>query len=271
MSGVLRVVNVSGGSASAVALLRVLERYGRDSVKAIFADTMTEDADLYRFLDDLERVSGVEIERIASGVDIWDVFLREAMFTNPQTGGCIASHRLKKVPLRQHLERIGAAPGTTFIYVGFDPTEDDRQARLRYAGAPWEFDFPLCWSPPLFRCDQADYLRRRGLTPCSMYDRGYSHANCGGTCVLAGIGQWSMVLKDYPERYAKAEQVERDAMAKMVEAGREPHTILRSRVGGVSRNLSLSELRRQIEAGERPGGDEERLGSCSCVGLLFDL
>ena len=48
------IVSISGGSASAVAADRVIERYGSDSTTLWFADTLYEDEDLYRFLIDLE-------------------------------------------------------------------------------------------------------------------------------------------------------------------------------------------------------------------------
>ena len=40
------IVSLSGGSASAVAADRVIERYGSDSVTLWFADTLWEDEDL---------------------------------------------------------------------------------------------------------------------------------------------------------------------------------------------------------------------------------
>ena len=48
------IVSLSGGSASAVAADRVLNRYDFNDVTLWFADTKWEDEDLYRFLDDLE-------------------------------------------------------------------------------------------------------------------------------------------------------------------------------------------------------------------------
>lgn len=266
----MRIVNVSGGNGSALSLLRVVDRFGADSVRAVFADTLTEDSSLYVFLDELERVAGLPIARLSDGRDIWDVFQGELMFTTPSNGGCMASHRLKKLALRKYLDDIGAEPETTTIYVGFDVTEPDRCQRLIKAGSPWSFEFPLYWTPKVVRCDIDAELRKRGLTPCDMYERGYEHANCGGTCVLAGIKQWSMVLRDYPERFAKAESVEEAMMVDMKSSGRKAQSILRDRRGGESVPLPLYQLRREIESGERSNGDDYRISSCSCMGNLFD-
>ena len=48
------IVSLSGGSASAVAAERVINRYGLENTILWFADTLWEDEDLYRFLEDLE-------------------------------------------------------------------------------------------------------------------------------------------------------------------------------------------------------------------------
>lgn len=266
----IHIVNVSGGAGSAVCLLRVVDRYGTEGVRAVFADTLIEDPTLYRFLDDLERVSGVQIERLSQGVSAWDVFTREAMWTNPQTGGCLASHHLKKLPLRKYRDEVAGSPESAILYVGYDISEQDRMARFKDANEPWRVEFPLAWPKPLVRCDQLDFLRNRGLVPCDMYERGYSHANCGGTCVLAGIKQWAMVRKDYPERFAHAVAVENQVTEFQAQRGRGEYTILARRRKGKSSNLPLSVLASEFDSGE-VSGDDGRVSSCSCVGMLFDV
>ena len=57
------IVSLSGGTSSAVAADRVINRYGRDNVILWFADTNWEDEDLYRFLKDLESYWEMEIQR----------------------------------------------------------------------------------------------------------------------------------------------------------------------------------------------------------------
>jgi len=182
-------------------------------------------------------------------------------------GGCIASYELKRIPLRAHAEKFGA-PASSTIYVGFGPDEDDRMNRLRKAGAPWQFDFPLTWKPILARCDVFDELRRRGLSPTSMYDQGFPHANCAGMCVLAGINQWRALLRKHPDRYAFAEEHEQQMMLAMEREGRKVCTILRDRRGGRTKQMSLRELRIEHENG-RPSDGEWGSQSCSCVGSLW--
>jgi hypothetical protein len=258
----IHVVNVSGGAASAVCLFRVLERYGRENVRARFADTKWEHPDCYRFLDDVERVSGVHLDRLSDGRNIWDVFFADAILTAPGFGGCRASWVLKRMPIDAHTATFD---GDVTIYVGFGPDEDDRMKRLRCALPDRQFEFPLTWDPMLFRCDVMDDLRARGIEPPSMYGDGYPHANCAGACILAGIKQWAGLLKDNPELYRQSEENEQRFQEILRGRDRAEHTILKDRRGGVVSNYSLRQLREDIESGRRPADDSWRETSCSCM------
>lgn len=270
------LVNVSGGAGSAVALFRVIDRYGRENVSASLADTNTEHPDLYRFVDDLERAAGIEIVRLKNdGLTIWDVFFREMMLTN-KNGGCLAAWHLKRIPLDKHALSLGPAESLT-IHIGFTRDEDDRIARLLEARSqpdsqPWTFDFPLTWEPPLFRCQIEKELRQRGIEPCVVYQAGYPHANCLRlNCIKSGIGQWIGVLKDNPAGYAESEENEQRFMVELERRGRKVHTILRDRTGGETKNLSLRELREEVESGRiaMRSIPKWRESSCACL-TLFD-
>ena len=258
----IHVVNISGGAASAVCLFRVIERYGREDVRAVFADTRWEHPDCYRFIDDVERVSGVEIDRLSDGRNIWDVFHSVFMLTGQGDGGCRASHELKKKPL---LDYEHAIQGNVTTHIGFGPDEDDRQQRIRTAMPDRRFDFPLTWQPMLGRCDVMDDLRARGIDPPSMYADGYPHANCGGACILAGIKQWAGLLRDNSDLYRLSEENEQRFQQILRDRGRDEHTILKDRRGGEVRNYSLRQLREDIESGRRQPDDSWRETSCTCM------
>lgn len=257
----IHVVNISGGAASAVCLFRVIERYGRENTRARFADTRWEHPDCYRFIDDVERVSGVRIDRLSDGRNIWDVFFADSTLTAPG-GGCRASWILKRKALDKHTESIA---GDVIVHVGFGPDEDDRMKRLQSAMPDIRFDFPLTWSPMLSRCDVMDDLRARGIELPSMYADGYPHANCGGACILAGIKQWAGLLKDNPDLYQISEENEQKFQQMLRDRGRAEHTILKDRRGGKIQNYSLRQLREDIESGRRQGDDSWRVQSCSCM------
>lgn len=260
------VVNVSGGAASAVCWIRAVERYGLDSVSAVFADTNSEHPDTYRFLDDLERHVGQPLTRLDNGgTTIWDVWLRPTFFI--ANGGCTASWELKQKPLRKHFDD-NWKPDEAVILIGMGPDEDDRMERLQRKADGYQFDFPLCWKPWLWRCDVHDVLRERGLKLPELYDKDYPHNNCHGACVHAGIAQRMALLKDYPDIYRRDEENEQKFLAILRERGRPEFTMLKDRRGGTVKNYSLRQLREDVEAGRRVPDDD--WGSpCSCM-PLFD-
>jgi len=262
------IVNVSGGRASGVALFRVLERFPREEVYAGFADTRAESADLYRFLDDLERAAGIPIARLSDGRDAWDVWFESFMFTTGLNGGCRASWELKRKPL-EAWRRTVASPEDAVVYIGYGMDEEARVERLLKSDIIWTFDFPLRWKPHLGPCDLSDFLIQHGVKPAADYDKGYKHANCGGACILAGIAQWCGLLKDDPLRFRAYEEKEQQFLAGLRERNRTEITILKDRRGGAVNNLSLKQLREEIEAGIREPKDTWRLSTCSCTGLLF--
>jgi hypothetical protein len=156
------IVNVSSGLASAEALERTLDRYGKDSTIALFADVKGnstsehagEDADNYRFLADVERYFGIEIIRIVEGRDIWQAMFDARAITIPSGPGRVAkcSIELKREPLDAWIaERY--TPGQCVQVTGLDWTEPHRIASFEAVKAPYR-----CWFP----LNEAPYVDRRG-------------------------------------------------------------------------------------------------------------
>jgi len=76
----------SGGGASWATARRVIERGYVPTL--LFADTLIEDEDLYRFLDDAAEDLGVEITRVADGRDPWQVFFERRFLGNTRVDLC---------------------------------------------------------------------------------------------------------------------------------------------------------------------------------------
>jgi hypothetical protein len=96
-----------GGLTSYEASRRAIEIYGKENVEIWFADTKTEDPDLYRFNDDVERLLEIKLTYFSQGVDIWGIFKEQRMIGNSRIDPC--SKYLKRVPLRDALDRL--SPG----------------------------------------------------------------------------------------------------------------------------------------------------------------
>jgi hypothetical protein len=101
------VVMYGGGLTSYEASRRAIEIYGKENVEIWFADTKTEDPDLYRFNDDVERLLEIKLTYFSQGVDIWGIFKEQRMIGNSRIDPC--SKYLKRVPLRDALDRL--SPG----------------------------------------------------------------------------------------------------------------------------------------------------------------
>lgn len=241
----LYLVNYSGGSGSTVAMARAVERYGKQQVRAVFADTNSEHPSLYRLLEATEQRLGVPIVRLDNGGrDVWDVFDQQRMIKVPR-GGCKASTVLK----HEQLDRYRAAnfdPATTRVILGLDWSEPKRRERAVASLAGWTLEFPLCWPKQLTKDEELQELVRLGLPIPDLYRRGHGHNNCGGACILGGISHWVGLLQDDPERFLRYAERER---AWRATTGSD-FSILKDRRGGKTRSLTLFDLKTRVDAGE---------------------
>ncbi len=263
---VTHIVLISGGLASFEAGRRVLDAYGKESVELWFFDTMTEDEDLYRFLDDCESFYGKKIWRFAEGRNIWEVFRDKRFIGNPRVDVC---SRLLK---REYLEKLLLAlfpENNVILYLGLEWSEGHRIDTVRkyWFDRGYRTGFPLEWEPILLPLDFCPHVRAMGIEIPRLYQLGFPHNNCGGACVKAGIKQWALLWRIFPQRFywhESQEQATRRYLKKDV-------AILRNRAGGRTRPMTLRYLGwrlRRIEK-ERGSISEYMNGlpsswSCSC-------
>jgi hypothetical protein len=92
-----------GGLTSYEVARRAINHYGKESTEIWFADTRTEDEDLYRFNRDVEQLLGKPLRVFDQGMDIWGVFRQQRFLGNSRIDPC--SKYLKRVPLRKTLEK----------------------------------------------------------------------------------------------------------------------------------------------------------------------
>lgn len=241
----LHVVQYSGGIESWAAARRVIAEHGPSDVVLLFADTLVEDPDLYRFLDQTSAQFGIPVTVVADGRTPFEVYQDRRFLGNSLIAPC--SKFLKQIPCRTWLE-ANAEPDNTILYVGIDHEEGARRTPGIVAGwAPWKVRFPMNEPPYLSKQDMFDLCENQhGIRVPEMYKLGFAHNNCGGVCVRAGQKHWKHLHKVHPARYAAAEAAEqrmRDLLGK-------PVSILKRRVNGVSEPLTLAQLREETEAEE---------------------
>lgn len=249
------VVQFSGGISSWFAAKRVIEKFGKDTVTLLFADTRMEDEDLYRFMDDASAKFDVPITVLADGRTPWDVFKDKQYLGNTRVDPC--SLVLKRELLWAWIERN--APSDAIVFVGIDWSEEHRLVRLKEYRPGFNIDSPLLWPPMPDKVKMLKALEAEGIRIPKLYLLNFSHNNCGGFCIKSGQAQFRLLLETMPERYAFHEQKEqelREYLGKDV-------AVLRDRRGGKTRPLTLKEFRERIEA----GGEHSRhdWGGCGCA------
>lgn len=205
------VVMSSGGICSWATGRRVADRHGTDNLTQLFADTLIEDADLYRFLPEAAANVGGQFVRIADGRTPWQVFHDEGMIGNTRADLC---SRILKRDLSDRWLRDNCDPADTIVYLGIDWTEAHRfdngegGAKNRYARLGWHCEAPMIEPPYRTKDSLIAELKTFGIEPPRMYAEGFPHNNCGGFCIKAGQAHFAHLLRMRPASYAEHEAEE---------------------------------------------------------------
>ena len=290
-----QVVMFSGGISSWVVSKRVVARFGAEQTVLLFADTLIEDEDLYRFLvegaantlggspppipdipavEDIGDAAGFKLRKeliaelarsameaipglqwLIEGRSIWEVFHDERFLANHRVDPC--SKILKRQLLDSWLEQ-NCDPAITQVAHGFDWSEGHRLDRMRKHDKVWRRWAPLMERPYLNKDQMCDYANAQGVRPPRLYELGFVHNNCGGGCVKAGQASWAHLLKTFPKRYEwweRNEEKMRRFLGKNV-------SILDDRRGGTRKPITLKYFRERLVA--ENDFDTSDWGSCGC-------
>lgn len=250
------IVFYSGGIGSWATAKRVISKHGKENVLLLFTDTLIEDEDLYRFLDETAAEMGAKLVRIEDGRDPWQVFKEKRFLGNSRIAPC--SHELKQKAARDWIE-ANYQPDECVLYLGIDWTEEHRTKAPVENWKPYRVEFPMCEEPFVTKDEMLAELESLGIEQPRLYKMGFAHNNCGGFCVRAGQGHFANLFKTMPERYKYHEEKEQE----MREFLDKDVSILRRQRNGVQRRLTLRQLREEIEKdGEQI--DMTDIGGCGC-------
>lgn len=255
MTNRTHIVSLSGGTASAVAANRVIQRYGKEDTILWFADTNWEDEDLYRFLIDLEAYWEHPIQRYKDGRTPLEVASDKSIIANQRRAPC--SLELKVYPFTRMIKKL---TGPVTIHLGLDWTELHRAERpkLEYEKIPGvTVDLPLMWGHEDYPAEGfkiANPPHRLvteswGIRSPRLYDAGFPHNNCGGRCVKQGIKEWVRLKNTFPERFEEVKQWEIVQRAKG--GARANYAIARDSTGGTVKPLPLYELEQKHAQGQQ--------------------
>lgn len=257
------------------AAKRAVARWGAENTTLLFTDTLIEDPDLYRFLDEAAANVGAPLVKIADGRTPWGVFADEQIIGNQRIDPC------SKILKRQIAERWlteNCDPATTILIFGIHWEENHRLTttdratgkprgiRNRYRELGWpNVDATMCWSPWISPRDVTDWAKAEGLTPPRLYAMGFAHNNCGGFCVKGGEGHFANLLRQLPEVYAHHEAQE--AAFNAARPGKRKQTVMapeRKQADGTRKRvqMTMGEFREEVIAGATVDLFDQ--GGCGC-------
>jgi hypothetical protein len=250
------VVMFSGGIGSWATAKRVAADVGAENVTLLFADTLVEDADTYRFLRAAARDVGGELVVLTEGRTPFEVFRDRRFLGNARLANC--SEELKQKPCREWLD-ANRDPASTTVYVGIDWSETHRLPAIEAGWAPFEVRAPMTERPFLDKPELLAWAKAEGLKPPRSYAAGFPHSNClAQGCVRGGQAYWAAMLRVHPEAYRSTE-VEEERLRDHLNAD---VAILRDRTGGLVSPMTLADFRRRTEA--QGSFDAAEWGDCGC-------
>jgi len=197
----------SCGAASAVAAKKTIEQYGDTcEVRVINNPIAEEDSDNIRFLKDVEKWLGVEIETAVnskypscSAVDVWEK--RKYM---SGVSGAPCTLELKKIARQQY----EMDHDIDWHVLGFTSEEEKRFCNFQQNERL--NTLPILIEHGLSKSDCYRILQEAGITPPRIYGMGYPNANCIGCVKATSPTYWNHVRKQHPAEFAqRAEQSRR--------------------------------------------------------------
>jgi len=255
------IVMFSGGIGSFYTAKRLVDKYGPNNVLALFADTLIEDEDLYRFLHESVEYLNIELVIIKDGRDVWQVFKDVKFLGNSRIDPC---SKILKRELLKKWQSDNLDPSFHVICYGIDWTEIHRFERLvkreKERGFQFELQAPLCEKPLVTKVEMLEDLKEKAIKPPRLYEMGFPHNNCGGFCVKAGQAQFALLYEKFPERYKYHEAKEQE-MRELL--GKDVTIIVRQRNKKKER-VSLKQFREEIDC-QKKLFDEDEFGGCGCA------
>lgn len=232
---VVHVAMFSGGAGSAFVANHMVQTYGPDNCILFFTNTLWEDEDNYRFMDEVSKYIGVEITERLDGRTPEEVFYDERFLGNARLAKCSEELKVRQTIIFLEDELRNQKNLEPILYFGIGPHEKHRAVNLKefyshFPLEPIETRFPLI---DLFRgdLDAKGIIRDEwGIELPRMYNiaeqlvekennenakiilksgiKGFSHANCAGRCVRGGFQHYAILYALWPERYKEQEEME---------------------------------------------------------------
>lgn len=247
------IISLSGGLASAASA--VIAHENGYPYEMVFADTLIEHPDLYRFIDALSKALGKPYVHLIDGRDPWDVFVDRRYIGNTRTAHCSVDLKTAKVAEWMQDNALHLEP----LVLGMYRDEEDRLIRAKENWRPQEVT-SLLIEHKVTPGQAADLVSFYVKKQPALYGMGFPHNNCGGMCVRAGQGQFARLLELRPQFYAQQEGRNEWAKEQIGDTARGFIRVVR---GGDTSYLHMKEFRELVQSGELVPANYE-MGGCGC-------
>ncbi|QGG53996.1 hypothetical protein GDS87_19660 [Lysinibacillus pakistanensis] len=208
----VHVAMFSGGASSAYVAYHIVQKYGKENCVLFFTDTLWEDIDNYRFMEEVAEYIGLEITYRIDGRTPEEVFHDVRFLGNSRMAKC--SEELKVRQTLIYLEELRDEHNLEpILYFGIGPHEQHRAINLQnfYEHNPIE---PIATRFPMIETFTEDLDTKKiirdewKISLPRMYGLGFTHANCAGRCVRGGLGHYALLYKVWPDQYMEQEAME---------------------------------------------------------------
>ena len=178
-----------------------------------FTDTLWEDEDLYRFIEEASDKLQLPMLTHSMGVSPIELMFEQKVIFNSRIGNCskilkmkVAADFLKKgkEPAIVKWRNKGFLKDSDFItdatlYFGISWDEMHREGAIRKNWAPFEVGMPLIEEV----IDNNEILKIYNIKQFRLYDYGFTHNNCKGRCVKAGQGHFTNLAEKLPKVFTE--------------------------------------------------------------------
>jgi hypothetical protein len=250
------IISFSGGMGSFAEAKSCVDKYGKENVTLLFADTLMEDEDLYRFKNECVAFLDCDLVTLTNGKTPFEIFKQEKFMGNSMVDPC--SKILKREPLIKWFTAKFAVDEAQ-MHLGIDYSESHRLDSVQKRMLPYIYRSTLVEEG---RIISKDYSEQFGIKRPRLYDWKLGHNNCGGFCIKAGLGHYKALYEANPERYREFESKEQEVYD-VIDA---TYPFLKKTENKVLRRLTLKQYREEfLTQGKVTALESQEYGGCGCA------
>lgn len=201
------IIFFSGGKSSFAVAAFVKENFPNDNIVLYFTDTLWEDEDTYRFIDEASDKLELPLLTHSRGITPPQLMVKQRFMANNRVGTCskelkmkVSANYLKKgiVPEIEKWRNKHFLKDENFIddatlYFGIGFMEMHREEPIRHNWKSFKVAMPLIENV----IENDEVLKKYNIRQPRLYDMQFSHGNCKGRCVKGGQGHFrNLLMKD---------------------------------------------------------------------------